>query len=116
MRLNLKGWWWKFPLLFIAIIIFLNTLGVFGPAGLPKCASSNAKKTLTEAFDQSQFARTLNLSVVQISEAKELTGSTEKQKNCNAQITMNNGNTVSVDYKMNLQDKGRFILQLQVRQ
>ena len=110
--LNLKGWWWKLLL----VIIGLMMIGVFDSAGLPKCDSSNAKNTLTDAFDQSQFARSLNLSAVQISEAKEIAGSTEKQRNCNSKIAMNNTETVSVDYKMNLQDNGGFMLEFKVQE
>ena len=113
-KLNLKGWWWKFPLM--AVLIFLGVTYFFGSSSLPECGSSNAKKTLSKAFDQSQFARTLNLSVVQISETKELPGSTEEQRKCNASVVMNNANTVSVDYRMDLRDNGQYLLEFKIQE
>ena len=115
-RFNLKGWWWKFPLAFVGIILLLNSIGVFGPSGLPTCDSSNAKSTLTQAFDQSQFARQLSISAIQINDPQEVSGSTEKQRICSAQVAMNNGETVPVDYRMDLQENGQFMLKFQVRQ
>lgn len=114
--LSLKGWWWKLPLLLIGLIGLLSGLGAFGPGGLPTCESSNAKSTLSNAFNQSQFARNLNLSTVQVQGAKELAGSNENQRLCTAQITMNNGNAVPVNFVMTKQQGGQFLLRFEVLQ
>ena len=114
--LSLKGWWWKLPLILIGLIGLLSGLGAFGPGGLPTCESSNAKSTLSNAFDQSQFARSLNLSTVQVQGAKELAGSNETQRLCVARISMNNGNTVPVNFVMTKQQGGQFLLRFEVQQ
>ena len=115
-RFSLKGWWWKLPLALIGLIGVLDAMGSFAPAGLPTCDSANARDTLTKAFDNSQFARNLGLSAIQISAAKETGGAPEKRRDCTAVVSMNNAQTVVVDYTMALQDDGQYMLTFRVRE
>lgn len=114
-KFNTKGLWWKIPLMAISLLVFINALGG-GSGGLPECQSNRAKNTLTKAFDSSQFARSLNLSVVDITESTERGGSTKKQMLCRANIVMNNGNAASVHFQMDLRDDGQFLLSFQVQE
>lgn len=58
-KLNLKGWWWKFPLVSIALIMVLQAAGVFAPAGSPRPGETligtyqlgNGNITIREATD-----------------------------------------------------------------
>jgi hypothetical protein len=113
-KFNLKGLWWKIPLILIALVWFISTLGVGG--GLPACDSSNAKNTLAKSFDNSQFARNLNLKAIEVSGVQEVAGSSEKQRNCSGNITMNNSKVAPVVFKMNLRDDGQYLLKFEVQQ
>lgn len=114
-RLNLKGWWWKFPIAGIGLLVLLSSLGILGTGGLPECSSSNAKGTLTDAFNQSQFARSLNLSAIQISNPHEATGSSAQRRNCTAELKLNNGESAMTDFVMTLQENGQYMLEFEVR-
>lgn len=84
-------------------------------AELPACDSREAKSTLKEAFDQAQFARTYNLSAIEVSSAKELSSS-EESNSCSAKIAMNNAETVMVNYKLEKKSGGKFMLTFEVKE
>lgn len=101
----------------IALLLWgFNIARLVSPGGLPTCESSNAKETLTQAFDQSQMARDLNLSVVQVRNVATSSGSTEKQRRCSADLILNNGETIPVDFSMAGQGDGTFFLDFIMRQ
>lgn len=79
------------------------------------CESAVAKDTLQKAFDQSQFARTMNLSAIQISDATEKNRDPKSgELSCRATITLNTANKVLVAYKMEQGQKGNFLLTFEV--
>lgn len=83
--------------------------------GVPKCDSTITKDTLKNAFDQSQFARTLNLSMIEISAPQENAfDSKSRIRTCSGIITMNN--TEKVDAKFNIEGRtdGQFMLTVEV--
>lgn len=84
-------------------------------AQLPACDSGPAKESLTNAFDQAQFARTYNLSAIEVSGVKQLTD-TKKAKTCSANIAMNNGESVKVEYKMEMREGGNYMLSFEVKE
>lgn len=94
----------------------INITRLVGTGGLPACESSNARETLAQAFDQSQMARDLNLSVVQVRNVATSSGSTEKQRRCSADLILNNGETIPVDFSMAGQGDGTFFLDFAMRQ
>lgn len=101
----------------IALLLWgVNIARLIGPGGLPTCESSNAKETLTQAFDQSQMARNLNLSVVQVENTITLPGSNDKQRQCSADLMLNNGETIPVDFSMIGQGDGTFLLDFIMKQ
>ncbi len=93
----------------------INFARFISPDGLPVCESSNAKATLTQAFDQSQMARDLNLSVVQVRSTTTKPGSTDKQRRCSADLMLNNGESIPVDFSMVGQNDGTFFLDFEMR-
>lgn len=84
-------------------------------AELPECDSGSAKETLAEAFNQSQFARSLNLSSIEVNGAKRISDS-EKLKTCSANIVLNNTNEVKVDYELELREGGNYMLTFEVQE
>lgn len=108
-----KGLLWKVPVSLIGIVALLATWGVF-ETGL-KCDSSSSKKALKSAFDQSQFARTLNLSAVDITDVTEKSrNDTAGELMCHATVTMNTAKQVPVEYKIQVHKDGRFLIVFQV--
>lgn len=74
---------------------------------VPKCDGSIAKDLLRKSFDQSQFARTLNLSAVEVSAARELTfDSPNSTRKCFATVVMNNTDKMNLDFKMEKRTNG----------
>lgn len=107
-----KSWpWWQWALaIFLGLVLFGNQISKI-EGGVPSCDSSTAQDTLKEAFDQSQFARSLNLSVVEIANSKETSFDKDaKMRVCTAKITMNNTTDVNVEYKIEGRENGQFML------
>ena len=115
-RSRYNGLLWKIPLAFMAIIcvnLAFNSLS--GGIGLPKCESDNVNNALQDAFTQSQFARTLNLSAIEIGAIKE--GSTKSpsgKRECSALVVMNNTEKVHVHYALEARENGKYILTFEV--
>ena len=83
--------------------------------GTPKCDSSVAKETLKNAFDQSQFARTMNLSAVEIAAIRENTfDSKNGSRTCYGTIAMNNTNKVDVNFKIEPRTDDKIMLTFEV--
>ena len=84
-------------------------------ASVPKCDDRNAVATLKQAFDQSQFARTMNLSAIETSRLQEERFNLEtKSRECSGVITMNNTEKVNVMVNIAGRDNGRFMLTFEV--
>ena len=120
-RFNLKGIWWKIPLLLISIFGLVSGITTIDRANrtassnLPTCASPEAETTLRDAFNQSQFARTDNLSAVEIQEARSTAGSQKQRVNCTAKLLLNNLANAEVAYAMEPRSDGTFMLTFEVR-
>lgn len=83
--------------------------------GIPKCDSTIAKDGLKNAFDQSQFARTLNLSMIEISAPQETAfDSKSKIRTCSGIITMNSAEKVDVEFKLEGRADGQYMLTFEV--
>lgn len=82
---------------------------------VPKCDSNATKDGLKNAFDQSQFARSLNLSAIEILAPRENSfDSKNKIRTCSGAITMNNTKKVDVNFKIEGRTEGRFMLTFEV--
>lgn len=130
---------WAFPLLFIGTISLLSALGSL--AGHPgtdstvspvnqvgpsspvaisngsklRCDSATAQDTLQRAFDQSQFARSMNLSAILVSDVKEQSRDAKTDVLvCRATITLNTTRKAPVSYKMEQTAGGKFLLTFEV--
>jgi len=100
-------------IVFAAGSALLSVMG--GGGGVPSCDSSDAKKTLMQAFDGSQFARTLNLSAIDVSKPTEAKyDANKKARECAALVKMNNTAEVGVKYSMERKEGGRFLLTFEV--
>lgn len=62
------------------------------------------------AYDKSQFARALNLSVIDINKSIEASISKPEKRYCTAILTLNNTNQILVEYSMEIKDNNNFIL------
>lgn len=83
---------------------------------VPACDSRNAKSTLTRAFDNSQFARVFELSVVEVKDIRESSFDKENNtRNCTADVVLNNLETVSVRYELEGRDGGEYMLKFEVQ-
>lgn len=98
-KIKKKWTWWQWGLL--GSILFLLFIFNTGGGGLPECNSSEAKHTLQEAFNKSQFARLLGLSSIETTENIEVSYDEKtKLRVCKGKITMNNTSVVDVDCKI----------------
>ncbi len=78
---------------------------------VPKCDGRDVSDTIKNTFDQSQFARTLNLSAVEVLNFKETSfDSKGKSRSCVGQITMNNASTVDATCKFEGRAGGQFLV------
>ena len=115
------------PLLIIGTISLLNALGSLAghtgpesPVGNSnssklQCNSAVAKDTLQKAFDQSQFARTINLSAILVSDVTEQSRDEKSgELSCRATITLNTTKKAPVSYKIQLSPDGHFLLTFEV--
>lgn len=106
---------WAIPLIIMGAAGLLNAAGNL--AGQPRlqCDSAAAKDTLQKAFDQSQFARTMNLSVILISDTAEKSrDATSGALSCRATLTLNTTKKALVSYKMEHGQNGSFLLTFEV--
>ena len=117
---------WAIPLLLIGTISLLNALGSLaghtGPvspvspvsnssSSKLQCDSAVAKDTLQKAFDQSQFARSMNLSAILVSDVTEQSRDAKSgELSCRATITLNTTKKAPVSYKIQQSPDGHFLL------
>ncbi|PFH10915.1 putative oligomerization/nucleic acid binding protein [Collimonas sp. PA-H2] len=115
--------WWKISLALIGfgvgITFFygaISTLnGTAGSASGVTCDSDAAKDTLKHAFDLSQFARTLNLSAVEVSAPIEQRHDAKTgARSCKGDISMNNASVAHVIYKIEPRPNGQFMVTFEV--
>jgi hypothetical protein len=81
--------------------------------GLPSCNSDEAIETLTGAFNEAQFARQESLSVVEVTDVKEISSS-DRRVQCSAKVSTNSAEVLLVNYHMDLRDDGAYMLELRV--
>ena len=124
---------WAIPLLIIGTISLLNALGSLAGHTAPvspvspvsnvgnssssklQCNSAVAKDTLQKAFDQSQFARSINLSGILVSDVTEQSRDAKSgELSCRATITLNTTKKAPVSYKIQLSPDGHFLLTFEV--
>lgn len=117
---------WAIPLLVIGTVSLLNALGSLAghtgpvspvsPVGNSsssklQCDSAVAKDTLQKAFDQSQFARSMNLSAILVSDVTAQSRDAKSgELSCRANITLNTTKKAPVSYKIQLSPDGHFLL------
>jgi len=100
-----------------AVGLFIGLAGSFnkGAVALPTCDSPQAKSTLSEAFNRSQFARTLNLSVVEVTNVSQKAFDAQANlRTCAGSVAMNNRDVVQLAYKMQGRPDGQFLLEFEV--
>jgi PBP1b-binding outer membrane lipoprotein LpoB len=81
--------------------------------GLPSCSSDEGVTFLTDTFNQAQFARQESLSVVEVTDIKEIPSSDRKVQ-CSAKVSTNSAEVLLVNYHMDLRDDGTSMLEFQV--
>lgn len=85
------------------VVLALGTFLVWGyfESQIPTCDAEATKEWLKRTFDSAQFARSLNLSAVRVSDASETKWNEASQiRECAAAVTMNNAKTVRVTFKV----------------
>ncbi|ABD70757.1 hypothetical protein Rfer_3047 [Rhodoferax ferrireducens T118] len=121
---------WAIPLLIIGTISLLNAFGSLAGHTSPvspvspvgnsnssklQCNSAVAKDTLQKAFDQSQFARSINLSAILVSDVTEQSRDAKSgELSCRATITLNTTKKAPVSYKIQQSPDGHFLLTFEV--
>lgn len=108
---------WAIPLMIIGVVGLVDAASKLAGTSKPnlQCDSAAAKDTLEKAFDQSQFARTLNLSAVLVSAVKEQGRDPKSgELSCRATLTLNNTQKASVLYKIQPRPGGKFLLSFEV--
>jgi uncharacterized protein YecT (DUF1311 family) len=86
--------------------------GISSPASaaLPACNAEETQKLLKDAFDQSQFARNENLSLVEVTNITDTTGANKTKRMCTGTITMNNTETGPIKYELEAREGGKVML------
>lgn len=106
---------WAMPLIIIGAAGLLNAANDLAGHSKLQCDSAAAKDTLQKAFDQSQFARTMNLSAIVISDVTEQSRDAKSGAlSCRASLTLNTTKKALVSYKMNQGQNGSFLLTFEV--
>jgi hypothetical protein len=110
---------WAIPVIILGAMGILDAAsdlgGLSGGHSKFQCDGTVAKDTLQKAFDQSQFARNMNLSAIQISDVSEQSRDPKSgELSCQAIIMLNTTNKVPVSYKMENGQKGQFLLTFEV--
>ncbi|CAG9183225.1 lysozyme inhibitor LprI family protein [Cupriavidus pinatubonensis] len=106
----------KLYVLFLVVILAGFGLQAFlrvsstGDGGLPSCSGEGTQKLLKDAFDQSQLARSENLSLVEASQITDLSSADKTKRLCRAQISLNNAENVFVRYQLEPRDGGKVLL------
>lgn len=109
-----KSWWFRVPLLALGLVLLADLMITLGNNSLPACDSSNVKETLQKAFDNAQFARQMSLSVVDIRDAVNVSGPSDKPLSCKATVVLNNTEELSVQYELEGKDNGQYMLEFEV--
>ena len=113
--------WYKrrsYRIVTVILAIVILAYHLFGKSdGLPKCGSSVAVTTLKKAIDQSQFARNLNLSAIDIEGVKETSfDEAVKRRTCEASVTFNNTEKAPIDYRLDGRPSGQFMIEFRLRE
>jgi hypothetical protein len=85
-----------------------------GAAGLPSCGDEDTQKLLKSAFDESQVARSENLSLVEASNISEVSGADKSKRVCRAQISLNNAANAQIRYQLEPRKDGQVLLSFEV--
>lgn len=107
-------------LVFLIIAAIGAALTVFGSissparAALPACNSQDSQKFLKDAFDQSQLARTENLSMVEVTNITDASGTDVAKRRCAGVITLNNTETAPIRYEFEARDDGKVMVRFEV--
>ena len=113
-----SGLWWKLLVGAVGAVGLIASLAINfnkGVASLPACDSEQAKSTLGEAFNRSQFARTMNLSAVEVTDAAEKAFDAKANaRTCAGNVAMNNRSTARVIYTMQGRAGGQYLLTFEV--
>lgn len=84
--------------------------------GIPKCTELQTIEGLKKAFDESQFARTLNLSAIEVTNPREVSFDiASKTRMCAGIITMNNTEKANISYALEGRGNGRYMLTFEVK-
>lgn len=106
---------WAIPLIILGAMGLLDAVGDLGGKSKLQCNSAVAKDTLQKAFDQSQFARSINLSAILVSDVTEQSRDAKSgELSCRATITLNTTKKAPVSYKIQLSPDGHFLLTFEV--
>jgi hypothetical protein len=105
----------------ITIVFVLILIAVFSDESqkiantVPSCDEDYIQETLTEAFNNAQFARVAYLTVVDINNVKQISHDAEnRMRTCSSDVTLNNTRVVQVNFDIELGDDNDYMLSLEV--
>ncbi len=78
--LNLKGWWWKFPLAFVAFAMMLDSIGKAGgePGKLPTCDSDYGQQMVKDAVKNGPMNKILNVELIALKDITQRSATEDK--------------------------------------
>lgn len=83
--------------------------------GFAKCAASSTIALVIKAFDGSQYARTLNLSAIEVTHPQEVSfDMASKTRMCSGIITMNNTKKVNASYGLEARGNGMYMVTVEI--
>jgi len=77
---------------------------------LSACDNSEVISALRDAYNQSQFAQTLNLSVIDVKKPIEASISSSEKMYCITTLILNNATEIGVEFSMESKDQNKFLL------
>jgi hypothetical protein len=76
------------------------------PAGLVKCDSDNARETLKIAFNDNQYAKSNNITFVDLTDISETGYEPDKVRSCHGSLKLSDQQVHSVDYQLEAKQDG----------
>jgi len=116
---KLKNIWekrarWKIPALLIALVLFVDALGVFdGPPQLPTCDSSAAEEMLADTIKNNVPDKTINLQLLGLKNKSTILSQDDVVR-CSAYAITNTGEgSISYEFKWLEKEYGTYLIHIE---
>ena len=109
-----SGWIINLLLVSVCVVLVLFIVRVYNNrfSPFPKCTSHRAAGDFKSTFDGSQYARTLNLSAIDVVGQRTIFDDTaSKRRVCQAKLMLNNAQTLTYRFTFTLRPNGGYYVE-----